>query len=78
MVTAGLPRPAARFVPSGDSTPTSPDHLAGALGAALCQQLPDREWITRMPEPRIVRLTPAGQHGLAHSFDLAHIPEPRT
>jgi DNA-binding transcriptional ArsR family regulator len=53
-------------------------HLAGALGAALCQQLIDREWITRMPEPRIVRLTPAGQHGLAHSFDLSHIPEPRT
>jgi DNA-binding transcriptional ArsR family regulator len=53
-------------------------HLAGALGAALCQQLIDRAWITRMPEPRIVRLTPAGQHGLEHSFGLAEIPEPAT
>jgi DNA-binding transcriptional ArsR family regulator len=52
-------------------------HVAGALGAALCQQLISRGWIIRMPEPRIVRLTPAGQHGLAHSFDLTHIPEPR-
>jgi hypothetical protein len=52
-------------------------HLAGALGAALCQQLLDRGWIIRMPEPRIVRLTPAGQRGLARTFDLTHIPEPR-
>ena len=50
-------------------------HLAGALGAALCQELLDRAWIIRMPEPRIVRLTQAGQHGLAHTFDLGHIPE---
>jgi DNA-binding transcriptional ArsR family regulator len=53
-------------------------HLAGALGAALCQQLIDRGWIARMPEPRIVRLTSAGQHGLAHTFGLTHIPEPAT
>lgn len=26
-------------------------HLAGVLGAALCQQLIERAWITRMPEP---------------------------
>ncbi|HEY3727122.1 MAG TPA: helix-turn-helix domain-containing protein [Solirubrobacteraceae bacterium] len=51
-------------------------HLAGALGAALCQQLIDRAWITRMPEPRIVRLTPAGRHGLAHTFRLIDIPGP--
>lgn len=53
-------------------------HLAGALGAALCQQLIDRDWITRMPEPRIVRLTPAGQAGLAHAFGLTSIPDPAT
>jgi DNA-binding transcriptional ArsR family regulator len=46
-------------------------HLAGALGAALCQQLLHRGWITRMPEPRIVRLTPAGQVGLTRTFGLA-------
>jgi Bacterial regulatory protein, arsR family len=51
-------------------------HLAGALGAALCQQLIDRAWITRMPEPRIVRLTPAGRHGVAHTFGLHDIPQP--
>jgi DNA-binding transcriptional ArsR family regulator len=51
-------------------------HLAGALGAALCQELIDRAWITRMPEPRIVRLTPAGQHGLDRTFGLSKIPEP--
>lgn len=52
-------------------------HLAGALGAALCERLIDRGWIRRGPEPRIVRLTPAGERGLAHSFGLTHIPEPR-
>ncbi len=51
-------------------------HLAGAIGAALCQQLIDRGWITRMPEPRIVRLTPAGEHGLAQTFGVHHIPAP--
>lgn len=53
-------------------------HLAGALGAALCQELIDREWITRMPEPRIVRLTPAGHRGLAHTFGLHQIPQSAT
>jgi hypothetical protein len=51
-------------------------HLAAALGAALCQQLIDRAWITRMPGPRIVRLTRAGRHGLAHTFGLLEIPQP--
>ena len=50
-------------------------HLAGAVGAALCQQLLDRGWIKRMPEPRIVRLTPAGQDGLARTVGLSHIPD---
>jgi DNA-binding transcriptional ArsR family regulator len=51
-------------------------HLAGALGASLCQQLVDRRWITRLPEPRIVRLTSAGRDGLARTFGLTHIPDP--
>lgn len=51
-------------------------HLAGSLGAALCQQLIDLGWIKRMPEPRIVRLTPTGEHGLATTFGLTHIPQP--
>jgi DNA-binding transcriptional ArsR family regulator len=45
-------------------------HLAGALGAALCHELIARGWIVRMPEPRIVRLTPAGRRGLAETFGL--------
>jgi DNA-binding transcriptional ArsR family regulator len=45
-------------------------HLAGALGAAICHELIARAWIVRMPEPRIVRLTPAGRRGLAETFDL--------
>lgn len=53
-------------------------HLGGALGAAICQELIERAWITQMPEPRIVRLTQAGQHGLAHTFGLVHTPEPAT
>ena len=51
-------------------------HLAGALGAALCDELIARRWIVRMPEPRIVRLTPAGRKGLAEAFDLVAIPDP--
>lgn len=51
-------------------------HLAGALGAALCQQLIEQGWISRMAEPRIVRLSTEGATGLAQTFGLAHIPEP--
>jgi DNA-binding transcriptional ArsR family regulator len=51
-------------------------HLAGALGAALCHELIARGWITRMPEPRIVRLTPAGHKGVAQTFNLSRIPQP--
>jgi len=51
-------------------------HLAGALGAAVCHELIARGWIIRMPEPRIVGLTPAGQKGLAQTFNLLRIPDP--
>lgn len=51
-------------------------HLAGALGAALCEHLIERDWITRMAEPRIVRLTRAGAAGLAETFGLDKIPIP--
>jgi DNA-binding transcriptional ArsR family regulator len=67
------PRPLTR--PCLDWSERRP-HLAGALGGALCQQLLDRRWINRMPEPRIVRLTPAGHDGLARTFGLTHIPDP--
>lgn len=51
-------------------------HLVGSVDAALCEQLIDRDWIIRMPEPRIVRLTAAGQAGLARTFGLTAIPDP--
>ena len=49
-------------------------HLAGALGAALCRQLIERGWVTRMAEPRIVRLTADGAKGLAGTFGFSDIP----
>jgi DNA-binding transcriptional ArsR family regulator len=46
-------------------------HLAGALGAALCSELLSRRWIDRLPEPRAVRLTPAGRQGLYETLGLS-------
>jgi DNA-binding transcriptional ArsR family regulator len=40
------------------------DHLAGALGAAVCERLLDAGWIERLPGSRAVRLTPAGDERL--------------
>lgn len=52
------------------------EHLAGALGAALCTELLRRGWIERMPEPRILRVTTTGARGLAAAFELSSIPAP--
>jgi DNA-binding transcriptional ArsR family regulator len=41
------------------------DHLGGALGAALAQELQERKWIERKKHTREVRLTAAGEEGLA-------------
>jgi hypothetical protein len=49
-------------------------HLGGALGAAFCDELIARGWIARLPERRIVRVTPAGERGLARTFNLARLP----
>ena len=40
-------------------------HLAGALGAALCERALDRRWVERLPGSRAVRLTPAGRRAFA-------------
>jgi DNA-binding transcriptional ArsR family regulator len=45
-------------------------HLGGALGAALCGELFARRWIVRLPEPRAVRVTGSGEHGLASTFGV--------
>lgn len=36
-------------------------HLAGPLGAAICQTLLSRRWVERLGATRAVRLTPAGR-----------------
>lgn len=41
------------------------DHLGGALGAALAQELQARKWIERKKHTREVRITGAGEEGLA-------------
>lgn len=45
-------------------------HLGGAVGAALCRELFTRGWIVRLPEPRAVRVTRSGEHGLASTFGV--------
>lgn len=41
------------------------DHLAGALGAALAEQLQAQRWTERSKHSRVVRITAAGEQGLA-------------
>jgi DNA-binding transcriptional ArsR family regulator len=40
------------------------DHLGGALGAAIAQELQARKWIERRKHTREVRVTAAGEEGL--------------
>jgi DNA-binding transcriptional ArsR family regulator len=46
------------------------DHIAGALGAAICQQFLELRWITRDRNSRIVRVTPAGRRQLENLIEL--------
>ena len=41
------------------------DHIAGALGAAICQKMVDSRWIRRDRDSRVVHLTSAGREKLA-------------
>ncbi|MBC5783184.1 winged helix-turn-helix transcriptional regulator [Ramlibacter sp. USB13] len=41
------------------------DHLGGALGAALADELQARHWIERRKHSREVRITPAGEEALS-------------
>lgn len=45
-------------------------HLAGRLGAALLARLLELGWLERMPGTRALRLTAAGEAGLASRFAL--------
>jgi DNA-binding transcriptional ArsR family regulator len=46
------------------------DHIAGALGAAICQRLLELRWIARDGNSRIVRVTPTGRRELERLIDL--------
>jgi DNA-binding transcriptional ArsR family regulator len=45
-------------------------HLAGALGAAICDKFLERRWITREKKTRIVHLSVSGRRELAHLLAL--------
>jgi DNA-binding transcriptional ArsR family regulator len=45
-------------------------HLAGPLGVALAKRLFALGWIERLPQPRAVRVTPAGQSGLRETLGI--------
>ncbi|EXL09289.1 ArsR/SmtB family transcription factor [Aquamicrobium defluvii] len=47
-------------------------HLAGRLGAALLTRLLDLKWIARTPDSRALRITKAGESGLAQTFGIPH------
>jgi DNA-binding transcriptional ArsR family regulator len=46
-------------------------HLAGRLGAALCQQFLDRGWIKRGKDSRAATITPSGIDGFRSTFGIA-------
>ncbi len=45
-------------------------HLAGQLGAALLTRLLELNWVARAPDSRALKITQAGQRGLATTFGL--------
>jgi DNA-binding transcriptional ArsR family regulator len=47
------------------------DHVAGALGAAICHRFLELRWIARDRNSRIVRVTPSGRRQLEQ---LIHVP----
>lgn len=47
------------------------DHLAGALGAAICQKFLEHHWIKHHPNSRAVRVTSAGRQHLEPLLQLS-------
>lgn len=45
-------------------------HIAGALGAALCQRCFGLGWLRRIPGSRAVAVTPPGREGFRRTFGL--------
>ena len=46
-------------------------HLGGAVGAALCRHAFEVGWIVRVGTGRAVKVTPAGERGLAEAFGVS-------
>ncbi len=46
-------------------------HIAGVVGAALCQRCFTQGWVRRLDGTRAVEVTPAGQFAFRRVFDLA-------
>jgi DNA-binding transcriptional ArsR family regulator len=70
---AGLRRPLVRFCQ--DWTERRP-HLAGWLGAALCQRLEEQDVVRRLARSRVLTVTPSGRGVLARLFGPgASLPE---
>jgi DNA-binding transcriptional ArsR family regulator len=49
-------------------------HLAGGVGAALCNRFLEAGWLERIGTDRSVRLTPTGERSLNRSLDLNWTP----
>jgi hypothetical protein len=47
------------------------NHLAGALGAAVLDQIYERGWARRRRQSRVVEFTPAGETALKRALPLA-------
>lgn len=45
-------------------------HVAGAVGAALCQRCFTLGWVRRIEGTRAVSVTPKGRHGIMHAFGV--------
>jgi DNA-binding transcriptional ArsR family regulator len=45
-------------------------HLAGALGAALCDHCLQRGWVERLRDSRALRISPSGQRAFADYFGI--------
>ena len=45
-------------------------HLAGRLGAAVADTMLERDWVTRVPQTRALRVTDAGREGLRETLGL--------
>ena len=45
-------------------------HLAGALGAAVCQAMMEQKWVTRHQEKRVITITDSGRKALKEIINL--------